>query len=219
MEKRGVKTHVAVEAGAAISAERWPDLSDWREGLPVLCGAHVTLRELRLSDAPTLLAMLNAEEVLRFASPAPVTVEAFEQFILWTERQRAEGTYVCFGIVPAGYDVPVGIIQVRQTEPEFETAEWGVAIGSAFWGTGLFEESSRLVADFVFDTLGAHRLEARAVIANGRANGALRKLGAVQEGLLRKSFLRHGQYHDQILWTIVDEDWRLARTGTRPRVH
>ena len=41
-----------------------------------------------------------------------------------------------------------------------------------------------------------------------RGNGALRKLGAVQEGILRKSFLRSGEYLDQMLWTVLDEDWR-----------
>ena len=53
-----------------------------------------------------------------------------------------------------------------------------------------------------------HRLEARAAVRNGRGNGALRKIGAVQEGLLRKSFLKDGEYLDQALWTILDEDWK-----------
>ena len=36
--------------------------------------------------------------------------------------------------------------------------------------------------DFAFETVGVHRLEARSAVANGRGNGALRKMGAVQEG-------------------------------------
>jgi ribosomal-protein-serine acetyltransferase len=56
-------------------------------------------------------------------------------------------------------------------------------------------------------TVGVHRLEARAAVRNGRGNGALRKIGAVQEGVLRKSFLKNGEYLDQVLWTILDEDW------------
>ena len=43
---------------------------------------------------------------------------------------------------------------------------------------------------------------------NGRGNGALRKIGAVQEGVLRKSFLKNGEYLDQALWTILDEEWK-----------
>ena len=42
---------------------------------------------------------------------------------------------------------------------------------------------------------------------------ALRKIGAVQEGILRRSFLRGGHYHDQVLWSILAEDWRLQRIG------
>jgi RimJ/RimL family protein N-acetyltransferase len=71
----------------------------------------------------------------------------------------------------------------------------------------------------VFDVVGTHRLEARAAVANGRGNGALKKLGAVQEGLLRKSFFRHGLRLDQLLWSILDEDWRLARSGRSTRIH
>ena len=110
--------------------------SDWKQALPVLTGSMVTLRELRLSDATSLLAMLSTEEVARFISPPPTTVEGFERFIAWTHRERAAGNYVCFAVVPHGMDTAIGIFQVRQLEPGFGTAEWGFAIGSAFWGTG-----------------------------------------------------------------------------------
>jgi RimJ/RimL family protein N-acetyltransferase len=193
--------------------------TDWRRALPVLTGSHVTLRDLRLSDAPALLAMLSTEEVARFISPPPTTVEGFERFIAWTHCQRAAGTYICFAVVPHGLETPVGLFQVRQLEPGFAVAEWGFAIGSAYWGTGLFPEAARLVVDFVFDVVGAYRLEARAVVQNGRGNGALRKIGAVQEGVLRQSFLRNGEYFDQILWTILDEDWRRSRGLQSGKIH
>ena len=189
--------------------------SDWRQSLPVLTGSMVTLRPLRLSDAASLLAMLSTEEVSRFISPPPTTVEGFERFIAWTHRECAAGNYFCFAVVPHGMNTAVGIFQVRQLEPGFATAEWGFAIGSEFWGSGLFLDGAQMVVDFTFDVVGAHRLEARAAVANGRGNGALRKIGAVQEGVLRKSFLRNGEYLDQTLWTILNDDWRRAAWGSR----
>jgi RimJ/RimL family protein N-acetyltransferase len=192
--------------------------TDWRGGLPVLSGRQVTLRELRMSDAAPLFAMLTTEEVARFISPPPSTVDGFERFIAWTLRQRAAGIYACFAVTLQGFDTAIGIFQVRETEPGFGTAEWGFAIGSGFWGTGIFEEGARLVLEFVFDTLGVHRLEARAAVVNGRGNGALAKIGAVHEGVLRKSFLRNGQYLDQILYAIVEDDWRASREATA-RLH
>jgi ribosomal-protein-alanine N-acetyltransferase len=185
--------------------------TNWKQALPVLAGSSFTLRELRAEDAPSLLAMLTTEEVSRFISPPPTTVEGFERFIAWTHREREAGAYACFAIVPDGMTTAIGIFQVRSLEPGFGTAEWGFAMGAAFWGSGIFAEGAPLVLDFAFGVIGAQRLEARAAVANGRGNGALRKIGAVQEGLLRRSFLRHGQYHDQVLWGILADDWRLQR--------
>ena len=185
--------------------------SDWQSGLPVLVGTGFSLRELRVSDAASLLKMLTTEEVSRFISPPPTTVEGFERFILWTHRERQAGNYACFAVVPAGMSTAIGIFQVRSLEPGFATAEWGFAMGSQYWGTGVFLDGARLVLDFAFDVIGTRRLEARAAVANGRGNGALRKVGAVQECVLRRSFLRNGQHHDQALWGILAEDWRQQR--------
>ena len=184
--------------------------TDWRNRLPVMTNKQVVLRELRASDAASLFAMLTTEEVARFISPPPTTVEGFERFIAWTLRQRTAGTYACFAVTLQGFDTAIGIFQVRETEPGFGTAEWGFAIGSAFWGTGVFQEGAELMLEFAFDTLGVHRLEARAAVKNGRGNGALLKMGAVQEGILRKSFQKNGEYLDQVLYAIVEDDWRAS---------
>jgi RimJ/RimL family protein N-acetyltransferase len=192
--------------------------TDWRQSLPVLTSGNVTLRELELGDAPSLLAMLTTEEVTRFISPPPTTIEGFERFITYAQQQRAAGQCICFAVVPKGMSVAVGLFQVRSLEPGFSTAEWGFALGSPFWGTGLFIEGAKLVVDFAFETVGVHRLEARASVQNGRGNGALRKLGAVQEGVLRRSFLRHGEYHDQALWSILDTDCRQAKAVWKEKV-
>jgi ribosomal-protein-alanine N-acetyltransferase len=181
--------------------------TNWRNGLPVLDAGTLMLRELRLSDAPSLRQILSAEEVSRFISPPPTTVAGFERFIMWAQQERNGGRYICFGIVPAGCDDAVGIIQVRQLGLSMQNVEWGFAIGSQFWGTGLFQTAARAVLEFTFGVLGTTRVEARSSVLNGRGNGALQKLGATREGVLRKSFLRDGVYHDQVLWSIVSDDW------------
>jgi RimJ/RimL family protein N-acetyltransferase len=196
--------------------------TDWQSGLPVLSGQTVTLRDLRPSDAASLFALLTAEEVSRFISPPPSTVGGFESFIAWTQRQRAAGKYACFAVTLKGFDTAIGIFQVRNIESGFGTAEWGFAIGSAFWGTGVFQDGAELMLAFAFETLGVHRLEARAAVLNGRGNGALLKAGAVQEAILRKSFRCNGEYLDQVLYVIIEDDWtpsRAVRRQTRAYVH
>jgi RimJ/RimL family protein N-acetyltransferase len=198
----------SAEVGGAVR-------SNWLETLPLLAGKGVTLRALRASDAPTLLAMLTTEEVARFISPPPTTAEGFEKFIAWTHRQQAEGRYICFGIVPAGRTDAVGVIQIRALDNTFGLAEWGFAIGSEFWGTGIFQASARAVLDFVFAELPVFRLEARAVTENGRGNGALKKIGASCEAVLRQSFQRGATRMDQMLWSIERQDWIFMSAATR----
>lgn len=218
---RPISPAAADRLGSAIPAVLTTGMTstDWRRKVPTLTGRGVTLRELHAADAPGLLAMLTTHEVARFISPPPTTVEGFERFIEWTHGQRAAGHYVSFAVVPEGMTTAIGLFQVRSLDPVFSSAEWGFALGSAFWGTGLFIEGARLVVDFSIDTIGVHRLEARAVVHNGRGNGALRKVGAVQEGVLRRSFLRNGQYYDQVLWSILKTDWRQAKAVWGPKVH
>ncbi len=191
---------------AAVASVR-----DWRTGLPVLLSEAVALRELRASDAPALLAAFGSPEVTRLISPPPPTLDGFEKFVAWTQRQREAGQSFAFGITLKDSDTVVGLFQVRALQPGFDIAEWGFALSAEHWGSGLFMDAAELILDFVFDVVGVHRLEARAALQNGRGNGALHKLGATQEGVLQRSFLRNGVYLDQALWTILADDRGNAR--------
>ena len=179
----------------------------WRARLPELRGTGVTLRELKHSDAASLNALLTTEQVARFISPPPTTVAGFEDFIRWSHIRRSQGKYLCFGIVPDGYDVAVGIFQIKLSPNE--PAEWGFVLGSEFWGTGLFVEGAVALMDFAFDQMGLERLAARAAVDNGRGNGALRKIGAVRRSRIPNGLVRRGQLHDQYYWT--------SSPGDRPR--
>jgi RimJ/RimL family protein N-acetyltransferase len=65
-------------AAIGSSEER---VSDWRIDLPELVGRRVMLREPRAGDASALFSLLSTEEVSRFISPPPSTVEAFERYV------------------------------------------------------------------------------------------------------------------------------------------
>jgi ribosomal-protein-alanine N-acetyltransferase len=196
---------------APNAAPKMEVVADWTKGLPIFKGQRMMLRELVKTDATSLLSMLRTEEVAKFISPPPTTPEGFQKFIGWAVREREAGNQMTFGIVPEGYDHAVGLVQVRAIAPRFSVAEWGFAVGSPFWGSGLFLASAKTAVDFAFQHTDVNRLEARAVVQNGRGNGALRKLGAVQEGILRGSLLKDGKYLDQIMWSIVAKDWYQAK--------
>lgn len=209
------------QACVAPSLPHWGPASPsgWRDGLPVLRGLGFTLRELVVGDAASLTAQLTTDEVTRFISPPPTSVAGFERFIAWAQRERAAGRYACFAVVPDGQVDAVGLFQIRLFADRPGVAEWGFILGAAHWGTGLFLAGAQRVVDFAFEAMGLERLEARASIANGRGNGALLKLGARAEAVLRSSFERHGRWHDQRLWGLTRGDWRALLLAASPAVH
>ena len=83
--------------------------------------------------------------------------------------------------------------------------------------SGVFMEGAELIVDFAFDTVGVHRLEARATVRNGRGNGALRKIGAVQEGLLRKSFQKTANISTRRCGPSSTRTGERRRSGPRRR--
>ena len=94
------------EAPPSVSAaiDSAVDPNDWRTALPTLTGSLVTLRELQLTDAPVLHALLATTDVSRFIAPLSTTVEVFERFVEWTHRRRAAGEHACFAVVPRNAD-------------------------------------------------------------------------------------------------------------------
>jgi len=185
------------------------DAPDWWVHVPVLSGPSIRIREVEAADAAALLELFSDTRVNRYLYTPPTSVTEFEGFIEWARRKREAAKCVCFVVVPKGLDQPIGLFQLRSLDAEFQLAEWGFAMMPSFWSTGLFEEAATLVAEFAL-AIGVKRIEARAVVANGRANRALEKIGAKGEALLRKAF-KHND--PQFLWAIVAEEWSMPKAA------
>ncbi|HET6958993.1 MAG TPA: GNAT family N-acetyltransferase [Vicinamibacterales bacterium] len=191
----------------------------WRSELPTLIGRVVTLREPVPQDLLSILDILSLVDATRFGLDEPLSEVSVQELIERFVRERESGIAVTYAVTAANARMMVGLVQVRQLDPSFEAAEWECTIAPSWRGSGTFLETARLAGSFAFGTLGTHRLEARVLLQNGRANGALRKLGAVQEGVLRRSARRAGEYVDQVLWSLLKEDWGDHWVSIAPRVH
>jgi RimJ/RimL family protein N-acetyltransferase len=185
------------------------DAPDWWIQVPVLSGPSIRVREVEAADAAALLELFSDPQVNEHLNPPPSSLTTFEGFIEWAQRQREAAKGVCFVVVPNGLQQPIGLFQLRALDGQFHLAEWGFAMAPSFWSTGLFEEAATLVAEFAF-AIGVKRIEARAVIKNGRANRALEKIGARGEALLRKAF-KHNEA--QFLWAIVGDEWSAPKSA------
>jgi RimJ/RimL family protein N-acetyltransferase len=193
--------------------------SNWRAELPTLTARLVTLREPSASDLRPLMDLLLLADASRFGIDEPVSEVSVQQLLDRIARDREAGVAFTFLVTISSSRAIAGLVQARQIDLSWESAEWECTLAPSWRGTGAFLETARLVGSFAFGTVGVHRLEARVLLQNGRANGALRKLGAVQEGVLRESVRRGSAYLDQVLWSVLKEDWGEHWVSTAPRVH
>src|SRR5262245_61203345 len=180
----------------------------------------VTLREVAPADVGALVDLMSLSDATRFGIEEPPNDFVVQQFVERVARDRAAGLSFTYVVTLSATRAVVGLLQVRQLDPAFEAAEWECTIAPSSRGTGVFLEAARLAGSLAFGAVGTHRLEARVLLRNGRANGALRKLGAVQEGILRRSVRQSGgDYLDQVLWSLLKEDWGEHWVAVGPRVH
>jgi ribosomal-protein-alanine N-acetyltransferase len=194
-------------------------LPNWRAELPILAARLVTLREPTASDLRPLMDLLLLADASRFGLDEPVSEVAVQQLLDRIARDREAGVAFTFIVTITSSRAIAGLVQARQIDLSWESAEWECTLAPSWRGTGVFLETARLVGSFAFGAVGVHRLESRVLLQNGRANGALRKLGAVQEGVLRESVRRGNAYLDQVLWSVLKEDWGEHWVSTAPRVH
>jgi RimJ/RimL family protein N-acetyltransferase len=192
---------------------------NWRAELPILTARVVTLREPAPQDLGPLADVLSAPDASRFGMDEPVNHVGVQRLIERATHDRAKGLGFTYVITTGLQRPPVGLILVRRLDPAFEVAEWECTLAPSARGGGIFVETVRLVGSFAFDSIGARRLETRVLLHNGRGNTALRKLGAVEEGILRRAARRNGEYVDQVLWSMLKEDWDDHWISTAPRVH
>jgi [ribosomal protein S5]-alanine N-acetyltransferase len=182
-------------------------LPGWTDRVPHLRGERTTLREVDPSDCYPLFALFSDPAVTAYMAPPPPTLAKFAGFIEWSYQQREEGRGVCFGIVPEGMEVAVGILQLRM-DPALSGAEWGFVLSTHFWSTGVFSDAANALAEFAFTRMRLERLEARIAARNRRAHVAVEKLGARYETTIERSSPQGIPRDPESVWGLREDDWR-----------
>lgn len=92
--------------------------------------------------------------------------------------------------------------------PNAESAAWnmGIALIPEGRGRGYGSEAQRLLADYLFETTGANRVEASTDVDNLAEQRSLEKAGFQREGVQRGAQFRAGAYHDLVVYSRVRDD-------------
>ncbi|MER5855361.1 GNAT family N-acetyltransferase [Streptomyces sp. NPDC059688] len=179
-------------------------------------GKLVRLRALRAEDLDAQLRWRNDPEVAHWATGGhpgfgPVTRAAMERFHEGRLREDPRDG-ATFTVEELGGGRPVGMADYRGLDPFAGRATVGITIGERdLWGTGHGGEALSLLLDHLFGACRLHRVELETWSGNERAQRAFRRLGFTEEGRRRAAVLVGGEWHDEVLFGLLREEWEAAR--------
>ena len=163
----------------------------------------ITLRRARPDDAEFLFALVSDEETRPFLGrPAESRDEVLDEIERF-ERERETGGW--FVIEVDGERA--GSVGYTVASERHRIAHAGrFAIAPAFRGRGLGLEAARQFQRLLLLELGFHRIELQIYGFNERAIANAERSGYVREGVRRKAYLRHGEWQDAVLFSLLRED-------------
>ncbi|MBZ9751086.1 GNAT family N-acetyltransferase [Deinococcus sp. HMF7604] len=189
--------------------------ADWL-ATPTLRGRLIELGPLKPEHAADLCAGAD-EHTIRFLArggPSAPTPEAWSEYI---KRLNALPQRVNFAVWQAGR--VVGRISYSEVRPADRWAEIGTMLLPAAQGTGVNPDAKRLLLARAFEVLGAGRVHFKVDARNERSRRAMRRLGAVEEGVLRAYQVRpDGQARDSVMFSVLRDEWPAVRDGLDRRL-
>ena len=172
-------------------------------------GPTLVLRYPVPSDAGRLFELGSDPETTRFLSWGPYTELAqAERFIESVPGSRERGEELGFVVERDGEALGWTLFNdVRSRDRSVTIGTW---LGKQHWGTGVNTESKALMAALAFKAMGVERLSVYAAASNDRSRAALRKVGFVEEGVLRR-FNRHGdEWFDCMIGSILPAEYEAG---------
>ncbi len=166
--------------------------------LPILRGPRVTLRPPREGEHPALAALIAADP-----QTGPRWSTDAETLMRWFTEDGME-------LLVAEVDGRIaGVLDFEEArDPEYRSAGMDIGMLSGFTDRGLGTEALRLLATYLIDERGHHRLTIDPAADNARAIRAYEKLGFKPIGVARKyERLDDGEWHDGLLMDLLAEEF------------
>lgn len=167
------------------------------------------LRAVRIEDADELFAVIsrNRERLgrwLPWATPG-YSLEDARQFLELHLRENAERVSLAMTIRRSGS--LCGAIGLHRIDRIHHNTSLGYWIDEAHEGKGIVTAACRAILTEGFSTFGLHRIEIRCATWNHRSSAVPRRLGFIEEGILRDAEWLHVRWVDLRIFSMLARDW------------
>lgn len=172
--------------------------------------ARLILRPFVREDAGAMYRNWASDpEVTKFLSwPTYKSVDTAHEILgIWTS-QYSDPTFYQWAIELKEIGEPIGSISVVNHDDQVDLAEIGFCIGKNWWGQGIMTEAMKAVMEYLFEEVGAQRIEAGHDPNNPASGAVQRKCGLKYEGTLRRRIRSNQGITDVAWYSILKEEWR-----------
>jgi len=181
----------------------------------VLVGPRIRLEPLAGSHLPELQSAGDEDPSLfRFMASNPYLRGGWEPWLAEALEGQTIGRYVCWATIDRASGRAIGSTRFGDIEPGHCRIEIGWTwLAPSCQGTGVNTEAKLLQLQYAFDVLGAGRVAFRTDARNARSRRALERLGATQEGVLRRhTRMPDGFLRDTVYYSILSDEWPAIRS-------
>jgi RimJ/RimL family protein N-acetyltransferase len=129
---------------------------------------------------------------------------------MWEERRLVRGTHNLLAVDADG-ELAGRVDYFEKTWGRPDTSAcWEIAIGlfPEARGRGIGTAAQRLLVDYLFEHTRAERIQVTTDPENAAELAAVKKVGFQEEGRVRRAQWRGGRWHDQVLLSLLREEWR-----------
>jgi RimJ/RimL family protein N-acetyltransferase len=182
----------------------------------MLTGTLVRLRAIDMTDLDRYVEWINDPEVTQYIGvTVPVMPKLAEAEFLEKHAKHA----FSFGDFTFAIDTlegrHIGSISIHEPDAMARKAVLGIMIGDkTCWDRGYGTDAIRTLLCYMFDEMNLHRVSLTVNADNARGIACYRKCGFVEEGRLRDDSFTGGAYHDTLLMSILEPEYRArAQAG------
>jgi RimJ/RimL family protein N-acetyltransferase len=185
-----------------------------------LTGRLVELQPFVPAHAAGLFEAAQDDEVWTYIPWAkPQAVADMEAFVPDSRERMAAGTEMPFAIVELASGKPVGQISYIDIAVEHGHLEIGTWLSREVWRSGINTECKYLMLRHAFETAGCIRVEFKTDVLNERSRAALRRIGAIEEGVLRSHMITSsGRVRDTVYFSILVAEWPRVKEALEARL-
>ncbi len=136
---------------------------------------------------------------------------AKEELNLYIVGLFEEARGIRWGIRFKDSDEIIGSCGFYAWNKDFKKADMGYDLQPAHWGQGIMVEAMNEAIRYGFEEMGLNRIAVTIMATNPRSRSLIKKLGFVQEGILRDYSKWNGEYVDEYLFALLRRDWESSK--------